>query len=414
VQTYDQALGMTTRFGIVADDLTGACDAALEFFNNGYTALVRVTNSIQADAAQVISINTDSRYRSVTEAYNCTFAAVKGLQAIGTRTIYKKIDSALRGNIGVELQAVHDAAQAEAIVIAPSLPNAGRSLEQGTLIINGEPLGASAIGQEQKRRTSNAAEIIAETMQLPVTNLDLQTVRSEESQLARHLQTAVAQGFRLILVDAVTDNDLDAIATALLEQPRWCGAGSAGLAAAISRQLPISKTTASRGTCKKVNAPVLGVIGSQHPMARIQIDWLEKHHQAQIVRLESDSAQQMLHVKHVIEEKLRQGQNLVLTAELGTPCDARKAHTMAHAMGEIVAALEPKFAGLVLGGGDTAQGVLCALNVESAHVLAEVEPGMPALVLRGGLYPGMPVVTKAGSFGSPASLGAAFEFIQRI
>jgi uncharacterized protein YgbK (DUF1537 family) len=405
---------MTAQIGIVADDLTGACDTALEFFNNGYSALVCVTNSIAADAAQVITINTDSRHRSTTEAYDCIFSAIKELQAIGTRTIYKKIDSALRGNIGIELQAVLDAAQAEAIVLAPSLPNAGRSLEQGTLKIDGQPLAASAIGQEQKHRTSNAATIIAETTQLPVVKVDLQAVRSEKAQLAHHLQNTVAQGFRLILVDALTNTDLDAIAAVLLEQPRWCGAGSAGLAAAIARHLPLPRTTASGGTRTNVNAPVLGVIGSQHPTARTQIDWLEKHGQAQIVRLESNNTQQMTRVKQVIEEKQSQGQNLVLTAELGTSCDARLAQAMAQAMGEIVSGIESKFAGLVLSGGDTAHGVLRALNVESAHVFAQVEPGMPALVLHGGRYTGMPVVTKAGSFGSPASLGAAFEFIQCI
>lgn len=405
---------MTLQFGIVADDLTGACDTALEFFNNGYSAVVRFSDRGAAASAEVISVNTDSRQQSAEKAYTRTRIAIQQLQATGTRTIYKKIDSALRGNIGIELQALYDTGRVEAIVMAPALPIVGRTVKQGIVKVNGQPLASSAIGREYQRLTSNAAEIIAETTHLPVSNIALELVRAEKSRFAHSLKTAVAQGARVLIVDALDDADLNTIAALLAEHPHWCGAGSAGLAGAIARQFPFSRITPPEGIFGTSALPVLGVIGSQHPTARIQLDWLERQRQAQIVRFKTNGKQQMTRVKQEVQEKLCRGQSVVLTGELGDECNVRRAQAMARDMGEIVAGIESRFAGLVLCGGDTAQGVLSALGAQTAHIIARVEPGMPLLVLNDGRYPNMRVVTKAGSFGNPASLGAAFEFIQRI
>jgi uncharacterized protein YgbK (DUF1537 family) len=60
--------------------------------------------------------------------------------------------------------------------------------------------------------------------------------------------------------------------------------------------------------------------------------------------------------------------------------------------------------GLVLTGGDVAAGVLTGLGATEISLCGEVEPAIPWGVVRSPLLPGVPVVTKAGSFGTPDAL----------
>ena len=60
-----------------------------------------------------------------------------------------------------------------------------------------------------------------------------------------------------------------------------------------------------------------------------------------------------------------------------------------------------RIGGLVLTGGETARAVLSRLGIRALRVVGEVETGVPILVAEGS---GLPVVTKAGDFGSPETL----------
>ena len=57
--------------------------------------------------------------------------------------------------------------------------------------------------------------------------------------------------------------------------------------------------------------------------------------------------------------------------------------------------------GLVLVGGDTAVAALAAFGAHGLRIQREVQPGIPQGRLVGGPHHGLPVVTKAGAFGSP-------------
>lgn len=64
---------------------------------------------------------------------------------------------------------------------------------------------------------------------------------------------------------------------------------------------------------------------------------------------------------------------------------------------------------LVLVGGDTAFSVCSRLGAWGIEILGQVEPYVPLGRLVGGLFSGLPVVTKAGSFGDEESLVRAIE-----
>jgi uncharacterized protein YgbK (DUF1537 family) len=154
--------------------------------------------------------------------------------------------------------------------------------------------------------------------------------------------------------------DLDAIAQAW---PDRLLVGSGGLARRIAgpgsaRPLPVSA------------GPVLIEAGSPSPATQSQLEALPPH--LEVLRT--------------------------------PPTDARDAGQAAATLAREVAARPARPGLLVLTGGQTARSVCTQLGAHGVHLLGEVMPGLPVGRLRGGLWDGLLVVTKAGGFGGPRAL----------
>jgi uncharacterized protein YgbK (DUF1537 family) len=73
---------------------------------------------------------------------------------------------------------------------------------------------------------------------------------------------------------------------------------------------------------------------------------------------------------------------------------------LARAGGRLV--YEGNISGIVATGGDTANALCNALGAQGLEILGEVEAGIPVMRLLGDQS--LPLVTKAGGFGSPAAI----------
>ncbi|HEY3410568.1 MAG TPA: four-carbon acid sugar kinase family protein, partial [Propionicimonas sp.] len=92
-----------TRLVILADDLTGAADAAAHLARQGDVHLILNGDTPWPDC-DVIAVDTDTRYASPDDAAHRVASAVGRAVAAGI-PVFKKIDSTLRGNIGPEVRA---------------------------------------------------------------------------------------------------------------------------------------------------------------------------------------------------------------------------------------------------------------------------------------------------------------------
>ena len=273
--------------------------------------------------------------------------------------IFKKIDSTMRGNVGMEVAAARDAFQCDAAVVCPAFPAMGRIVEQGTLRVSGSPEFA------------------------PVDVAGWLRVQSGEACVAlRHddVAAALAAGARLIAVDAGTDDDLDAIAAAVMRAGRrvlW--AGSAGLASALARCL---ENAEAPDAWNGARGPVLFCIGSNHPVTLAQ--QAAVYAQRRCVQV----------AEGAIGAALAAGQHVVLRI----PRERISAEEV-HAR---IAGARPS--ALVVSGGDTASLVLRAMGACAIELIAEIVPGVPLGVIRGGGFDGLPAVTKSGGFGDRDTL----------
>ena len=126
-----KASGERVRFGVIADDITGAMDTGVGLAQAGLAATISFSSTTMPGSDSIVA-TTDSRAESPSEAY-------RRVKAVGERFqdyyIYKKIDSTLRGNIAAELQALLDVTRAPKAVVCPAFPSIKRTVVNGELLV---------------------------------------------------------------------------------------------------------------------------------------------------------------------------------------------------------------------------------------------------------------------------------------
>ena len=134
------------KFGCVADDFTGASDAASFLRSVGcrtvlYNEIPEGDLAVEADAV-VIALK--SRTAPVRAAVEDSLRAFEWLRRNGMERFYLKycstFDSTKEGNIGPVVDAMLEALGQRFTILCPSLPVNGRVVKDGLLYVNGVPL----------------------------------------------------------------------------------------------------------------------------------------------------------------------------------------------------------------------------------------------------------------------------------
>ena len=137
---------------IIADDITGALDTGIQFAKRGIRTQVftegKLNESDIKTDTEVIVVDSESRPMSANDSYRVVFNIADWAHKKGIGIIFKKTDSALRGNIGSELQAVADAVKDSPIFFLPGHPEIGRITKGGVHYISGELLENSVFGKD--------------------------------------------------------------------------------------------------------------------------------------------------------------------------------------------------------------------------------------------------------------------------
>ena len=139
------------RVAIVADDLTGALDAAAPFAARGaQTRVVIAPERLEAALRawgeappEVIAVNTESRHLSAAAAAERVAAVTRRLAPLGPGVWFKKVDSTLRGHVAAEVRAAWAGSRRPAVVIAPAFPAEGRVTVEGIQHVRGVPVHES-------------------------------------------------------------------------------------------------------------------------------------------------------------------------------------------------------------------------------------------------------------------------------
>lgn len=385
----------TTRWAIIADDLTGAADAAAAYGPTHTSSVILDVGSTWPEA-EILSINTESRYLAAEEAAAAVTSAV-GRALEQDRRVFKKIDSLLRGNVGAEVAAalakVGNGRGRGLALVAPAFPATGRTTLGGIVHVGG-------VQNTEGRFGGDVAGALA-AGGLTVDLLAGEPRRTPE-ELAAHLRELQERGIGAVVLDASSDQDLQAVAAAagLLDFPALL-VGSGGLAAHIAAREAV---TARNAQVRHVSR-TLTVIGSYSSLARQQTEALVAAG-AEHITLDHDALEEPAVARRVAEAMTRN--DVVLTPDPMGTVDKAQALVVAEALARATAAGIGHCDALVMTGGETATAVLKALGAGSFTVLGEIEPGVVMSLLP---EPLPLLVTKAGAFGDAGTLARTTQFL---
>jgi uncharacterized protein YgbK (DUF1537 family) len=408
---------MQRRVLIVADDLTGAADAAVTFRAAGWRAFVAMDPHANTARWPVAALSTESRSLGAQEAADAVGLAVFLAQPQGC-LVLKKIDSLLRGSVVAETTAALQASGAELALVAPALPAQRRTTMDARVFVDGAPLSSVGRALDPLAPPLSGDLRALFTAAGGATCLPLELVRCGADAVAEALRRASTP---VVLADAESDSDLDNLAHGmLLAGKQVVPCGSSGLAAALARALPPpAPFQAANATMRLACHRVLVVVGSQSAVAAGQVAHLEGA-TGDAVRI--DAAALVGHTDASLAAardaaihclRSRPVAAVVLT-DLAHLCNAKVPARELRRMESLVASALARLAadvvrgvevhGLVLSGGSTAAAVLRAIGVSGLDVQGEVMPGIPASLAVGGRLDGAVVVTKAGAFGAADAL----------
>lgn len=399
---------MSARWLILADDLTGAADAAVAFARRGYDTDVQWGDTPLAGGTAVHALNLDTRASSAADAAARHRDAVQRWHP--GQLLFKKIDSTLRGHPAVEMAAISAALREHGRpswgLLAPANPAMRRTTRGGRVFVDAQPLEHSVIWKREHSYPDADLATVVRSAGLRAITLPLAELRGEESGIRRTLAAAASdQGAGTIVVsDAETDDDLDRLVAAARQCPPGFFAGSAGLAHALARSLP--GRPRARVTLDPTSRGTLVAVGTLAQVSREAAHCLAAREGIDLVHVTpaglEGSAPHDAQLALSIGARLTRGETAVALLDvpdvaggaLGSRYARGFAASLAFALGQMGA--------LIVTGGDTATAMLAQCRVHAIRLIDEIEPGVALGMTRGPIE--VPVVTKPGAFGDADSL----------
>ncbi|MBP1872868.1 uncharacterized protein YgbK (DUF1537 family) [Ensifer adhaerens] len=365
------------RIGIIADDLTSAADGAGPFLERGHRPCIHRRTLATVETA-ILSVDTGSRGMSVTNAAGATRAAVSAFAR--DRTLYKTMDSTLRGHIRAEILAAFHASRRQRLVIAPAFPAAGRTTINAIQWLDGRPVADTIYAQDPAHptRTSNIRDLVDPSLGVPA----LVTVEMSDAEVRK-----VASSNRIVIVDADSQEKLNGRVACLAQMGPALWVGSPGMAQALAVLTAAAASTAPATPMPSVRR-VLVVVGSANRVSRGQTPALHAAGDAIATRASDITGETQI---------------ACLRAPASREADAR--NVLSTLVDEAYAVLQQhRFGAVIATGGETMDALLQRLSVKSFALIGELEPGFPMGYATRETGQPLVIALKAGGFGTPTTL----------
>lgn len=400
------------RLLVIADDFTGALDTGIQFVKKGIETQVVTGTCLDSAAvsqtAQVLVIDPETRLMSAEEAYEAVKKIAHQAAEMGIETIYKKTDSALRGNVGSELSAVLDGTNGKRLFFIPAFPDAQRVTEKGIHYIDGEKLEKSSFSIDpfNPMTCSYVPQILSQQTEKRIVLVE----RNEDIPDA-------TEKAEIVVFDALENHDIQK-RTETLERRNDLHllAGCAGFASFLADALNLQGN--GRGEIDRTSLFCVAC-GSLNPITEKQIAYAQKHGFVRKTLL----PEQKLHPEYYETEDGKafldeleclfreysyveidtfdavEGSTEECARREGIPAD-RIRFAVAESLGKVVSQLIRRKLDMtvLMTGGDTLMGVMNEMGVNKIQLIAEVGQGT---VLSKFCWDGrdVQVISKSGGFG---------------
>lgn len=272
--------------GIIADDLTGANDTALQFHQRGASTKILLDSDCSPKVkagTEVWALSSESRNVPLEEALLRVENSVKTLnENFSFDYFYKKIDSTLRGHIAQETLKILEILDYDAAIIIPAFPLEGRITVGGYHLAKGVPIGRTeiAIDPHSPITESHVPTLLRSQLDSADSNvvgtIDLRTVMNGAGPVLMRLNELINEGKKLIIADATSITDIEQIALAIKKcDKKLLPAGTAAGAQVLSKYW-LAGIEKSSETVTIAHLPKLIVSGTATQITANQIKKLEQ------------------------------------------------------------------------------------------------------------------------------------------
>jgi 3-dehydrotetronate 4-kinase len=412
------------RLGCLADDFTGAADLAGNLVRAGHRTALTVgapapealPAAVSGDGAvDAVVVALKSRTAPRAEAVAMAREAHRRLAALGCDRYWFKycstFDSTSEGNIGPVTDALLDATGADWTVACPAFPGNGRTVYQGHLFVGDRLLGESGMRHHPltPMTDSDLVRVLGAQTRHPVGLLPHQVLRAGDAAVREHLDQAVRAGARIVVTDALGDEDFPPLIRATRRLPLVTG--GSGLALALP---PPSRPGGDDGAADRIEvSPGPGAVlaGSVSDTTLAQTAYARRH----LPHRKISAAELLADPEGTVAAALdwarrhAEGRHPVLLYSADDREEVRHAQrqfgaaAVAAAMERAMAAcarglLDDGVRRLVVAGGETSGAVITELGIRSLRTGPSIAPGVPwtAATYRGGT---VNLALKSGNFG---------------
>lgn len=412
--------------GVIADDFTGASDIANTIAKGigpeGGLRTVQYLGIPKGAAADVEAcvISLKSRSTPAEEAVAQSLAALDWLEAQGCRQVIFKycstFDSTPEGNIGPVGEALAVRLGVKGVIACSAFPDAGRTIYKGHLFVGDRLLNDSGMEHHPLNPMTDAdlRRWLGLQSKEPVGLVDWGVLQRGAGAVREALAVAAAKGERLVIVDALTNDDLLTIAEACTDARLLTG--GSGIALGLPRNF--IKSGAAKGGRPEVahiEGPEAVLVGSCSRATLNQIEVHAKEHP--VLALDVDKVMDgttseadlvaFIRANHgkapLIYSSSRPEQVAALQEKYGRDAVAHRLDGIFAATAQML--FDAGVRRIVVGGGETSGAVVSALGVTSFRIGPEIDPGVPVLVAEDGT--GLGMALKSGNFGAADFFGKA-------
>lgn len=413
--------------GVIADDFTGASDIANTLAKGGLSTIqflgVPGEDAPASCEAGVVALK--SRSIPVREAVDLSLNAMRWLKSQGcTQFVFKycsTFDSTPAGNIGQVGEALAGALGVFGVPATPAFPTTGRTVYQGHLFVNGRLLNESGMENHPLNPMTDAdlQRWLTKQCKDAVGLVPWSVVHKGSIAIHEALKNAGDTRQRLVIIDAITDDDLVAIGAACADIPLVTG--GSGIALGLPANLIRKGLVSGAGNAfSGVSGPEAILAGSCSKATLGQIELHKRDHPSLPIAVDAVMQGKITPASLVSFVREHEGEAPLIYSS-DNPDKVRAAQS-AFGREQVSHKLETLFADtaralvdsgvrrLVVAGGETSGAVVLALGLQSLSIGPEIDPGVPALASADGKP--LALALKSGNFGTPDFFSKALISLQ--
>lgn len=427
--------------GIIADDLTGANDTALQFKKCNAKTKILLDYSIPPEndlSTEIWAISTESRNISAEQAEARILETIENLNKnLNLEYFYKKIDSTLRGNIARETLTMVKTLNYDAAIIIPAFPSEGRITVGGYHLSKGTPIGRTEMARDPHSPITESyvpslfKNQLKEDEQNIVGLIGLKTIMNGAGPILIKINELIKEGKKLIIADSASAVDIEQVVLAINKSNyKILPAGTAATGSILAKLwLPEDDITEKNEQIIMPQMPNLIISGSATQINSNQIEQLDKTYDFDNIHTLPLTVEMVLNginddfVNDIVSQ-LSSGDTVVIHSSKllenfdgfsddslrGELSRANLASKITDYLAELTKAITDKIKVLLITlGGETSYKCCNAISAKELIMKDEVAPAIALCVD----YKNQWIITKSGNLGNPKTLIEILKYIEK-